>query len=187
MNITGNTTFKKNKAEYYGGSIYTWKTTLNLVTYRVDRNSKYADCSSHTLLFMNNSAKFLGGAVYTSDSTLTFEGCNTFSGNSVKYYGGAVHSQNSSLKFSGNTIFSSNFVQYNGGGIHGVGTTLYLSGIGSFTANTAGRGGAEYLANSFLSLSRNSTVIMNNNSATEYGGAVYVEDSNPITYCTSED
>ena len=27
---------------------------------------------------------------------------------------------------------------------------------------------------------------MNNNSATEYGGTVYVEDSNPITYCTSE-
>jgi len=68
-----------------------------------------------------------------------------------------------------------------------VGTTLYLSGIGSFTANTEGRDGAEYLANSFLSLSRNSTVIMNNNSATEYGGAVYVEDSNPIIYCTSEE
>ena len=28
---------------------------------------------------------------------------------------------------------------------------------------------------------------MNNNSATEYGGAVYVEDSNPITYCISEE
>ena len=125
--------------------------------------------------------------MYTLDSTLTFEGCNTFSGNSAWYYGGGVHSQNSTLKFSGNTIFSSNFVQYNGGGIHGVGTTLYFSGIGSFTANTAGRGGAEYLANSFIFLSRNSTVIMNNNSATEYGGAVYVEDSNPITYCTSEE
>jgi len=73
LNITGNTTFRKNNAEYYGRSIYVWKTTLNLVTYRVEINSKYADCSSHTFLFMNNSAEILGGAVYTLDSTLTFE------------------------------------------------------------------------------------------------------------------
>jgi len=65
-------------------------------------------------------------------------------------------------------------------------STLYFNGIGRFTANTAGRGGAEHLAISFIFLSRNTTVIMNNNSATEYGGALYVEDSNPITYCTSE-
>ena len=68
-----------------------------------------------------------------------------------------------------------------------MGITLYLSGIGIFTANAASRVGEEYLANSFIFLSRNSTVIMNNNSAMEYGGAVYVEDSNPIAYCTSEE
>ena len=71
--------------------------------------------------------------------------------------------------------------------MHGFGTLFYFIGSSSFTANTAGRGGAEYLAISFIFLSRNTTVIMNNNSATEYGGAVYVEDSNPITYCTSEE
>jgi len=122
----------------------------------------------------------------TLDSTLTFEGCNIFSGNSAQYYGGGVHSQNCTLKFGENTNFSSNSVQYNGGGIHGLGTTLYFGGISSFIANTAGRGGGEYLANSFIFMSKNATVVMDNNSATEYGGAVYVEDSNPIAYCISK-
>ena len=31
-------------------------------------------------------------------------------------------------------------------------------------------------------LSKNATIVMDNNIATEYGGAVYVEDSNPIAY-----
>lgn len=63
---------------------------------------------------------------------------------------------------------------------------LYLSRMNSFTANTAVRGGAKHLANSFILLSRNTTITMNNNSATEYVGALYAEDSNPITYCSSE-
>jgi len=103
--------------------------------------------------------------VYTLDSILTFEGCNTFSGNSAWYYGGGVHSQNSTLKFSGNTNFSSSIIKYSGGAIHGVGTALYYSGINSFTANAAGRGGEKYLANSFIFLSRDAIIIMNNNSA----------------------
>jgi len=124
--------------------------------------------------------------VDTVDSTLNFEGCNTFSRNSAWYYGGGVHSENSILKISGNTIFSSNSVRYIGGGIYRLGKTLYMSGMNNFMANTAERGGAEYLASSFILLSKNSTVTMNNcyNSATQYGGAVFVQDSNPITYCT---
>ena len=174
-------------AKYRGGSIYTLTTVLNIAGSRVDSSSVkyYEDCSIKSL-FMHNSAEILGGAVYTLDSTLTFEGCNTFSGNSAWFYGGGVHSQNSALKFSGNTHFISKSVQYNGGGIHGLATNLYLSGNSRFTENTAGKGGAEYLASSFILLSRNAAITMNNNIANEYGGAVYVEDSYPIAHCTSE-
>jgi len=180
-----NFAFRNNEAKHCGGSVYALKTTLNIVGCSVDdKSGKYRDCSSCTLLFMQNSAEILGGAVYTADSTLNFEGCSTLSGNSVKYCGGGVHAQNSTLKFSGNTTFSSNSVLYSGGGIHGLGATLYFSGISSFTANTAGRGGGEYLANSFNLFSKNATIDFVNNSATEYGGVVYVEDLNPITYCT---
>ena len=187
LSITGNTTFRNNSAKYRGGSIYTLTTVLNIAGSRVDSSSGkyYEDCSIKSL-FMHNSAEILGGAVYTLDSTLTFEGCNTFSGNSAWFYGGGVHAQNSALIFSGNTHFISNSVQYNGGGIHGLATNLYLSGNSRFTENTAGKGGAEYLASSFILLSRNAAITMDNNIANEYGGAVYVEDSYPIAHCTSE-
>ena len=40
-----------------------------------------------------------------------------------------------------------------------------------------------YLASSFNYLSKNATFTMDRNNATEYGGAVYVQDSEPISYC----
>ena len=60
---------------------------------------------------------------------------------------------------------------------------LYFVGSSSFTANTAARGGGEYLVNSFNFLSQSTTLTMDSNNATEYGGAVYVKDSDPISYC----
>jgi len=99
----------------------------------------------------------------------------------MRCYGGRIHSHNSTLKFIGNH-FSSNSVLYNGGG---VGTSLYLNGVSNFIANTAARIGTKYLASSFILLSKNSTVTLHNNSATQYGGVVYVEDSHPITFCAS--
>ena len=188
LTITGITAFIYNNAKYRGGSIYIWIAILNIVGYSIDSSTGkfYGDCNgSCTLLFMDNSAEFFGGAVYTLDSTINIEGCNSFSRNSARCFGGGVHSENSTLRFSGNTNFSSNSALHNGGGIHGVGTSLYLSGTSTFTANTAGRGGGEYLANSFILLSKNAAVIMDNNSAKEYGGAMYVEDSYEIAYCAS--
>ena len=70
-----------------------------------------------------------------------------------------------------------------GGGIYGLGTSLYFSGNSNFTANTAARGGGEYLENSFNYLARNTNVTMDSNNATKYGGAVYVEDFEPFSYC----
>ena len=45
--------------------------------------------------------------------------------------------------------------------------------------------GGEYLVDSFNFLSHNTVVTMDSNNATEYGGAVYVEDSDPFSYCLS--
>ena len=66
-----------------------------------------------------------------------------------------------------------------------MGTFLYFNGNSTFTANTAARGGGEYLVNSFNFISQSATVTMDNNNATEYGGAVYVEDSDPLSYCNA--
>ena len=127
-----------------------------------------------------------GGAVYAEDSVLSFQGHNIISGNSAQYYAGGIYSKNSNLTFSGSTSFSSNVGQLLGGGIYGLGTLLHFIGNSSFTANIATRGGGEYLVNSFNFLSQNASVTMDSNSAIEYGGAVYVEDSDPISYCFPE-
>jgi len=58
---------------------------------------------------------------------------------------------------------------------------LYFSGNNSFTANTAARGGGEYLVDSLNFLFPNTVVTMDSNNATEYGGAVYVEDCNSLS------
>ena len=132
---------------------------------------------------MNNSALIHGGAVYSDSSTLSFRGCNVFSGNLAHYFGGGVYSSNGTLKFSGNTSFSSNKGRLQGGGIYQLGTSTFFSGKTSFTANTAARGAGEYLANSFNFFSRYAILTMDKNNATVYGGAVYVEDSDPTSYC----
>ena len=184
LNSTGNTTFQNNTA-LLGGGMYTKKCILYITENSRD-NIMWKDSggyNSFTLIFMDNFALIHGGAVYTKDSTLSIGGHNTFSGNSAQYYGGGICSENSTLKFSGSTHFSSNSGQLQGGGIYGLGASMYFSGNNSFTGNTAVRGGGEYLVDSFNFLSQNTVITMDSNNATEYGGAVYVEDSDPLSYC----
>ena len=168
-----------------GGAIYTRKCILDFAeNCRGNFTGKDSGgYNSFTLVFMDNFALIHGGALYTKDSIFSFEGHNTFSGNSAEYYGGGIYSENSTLKFSGNTNFRSNSGELKGGGIYGLGASIYFSGNSSFTGNTAARGGGEYLVDSFNFLSHNTVVTMDGNNATEYGGAVYVEDSDPFSYC----
>ena len=183
LNFTGNATFRDNSALFAGG-ICIFTSTMNIA-----ENKVIGTCSggynSFTSLFIDNSAQIHGGAIYASDSTLNFDGCNAFSGNSAQYYGGGIYSQNSTLNFSRSTTFSSNSGRLKGGGLYGLGVSIYFCGSSSFRANTAARGGGEYLVGSFNFLSHNSVVTMDGNNATEYGGAVYVEDSDPISNCLS--
>ena len=182
LNLIGSSTFRKNSAGI-GGGIYATVSTLSII-----RNSGNYSGAGHlcTSIFMNNSARIHGGALYTEDSALCFQGCSTFSGNSAQYSAGGIYSRNSTLMFNGSTSFTSNSGQLLGGGIYGLETLLYFTGNNSFTANTAARGGGEYLVNSINFLSQSASVTMDSNNATEYGGAVYVEDSDPISYCFPE-
>ena len=183
LDLTGNSTFRKNSG-WIGGGMYAKESTLNISSDNIMKHS--GDGKLCTPIFMKNSAMIHGGAVYAVDSVLHFHGHNVISGNSVHYSGGGIYSKNSKLTFSGSTSFSSNSGQLLGGGIYGLGTLLYFIGDSSFTANTAARGGGEYLVNSLNFLSQNASVTMDSNNATEYGGAVYVEDSDPISYCFPE-
>jgi len=179
----GNSTFRNNSARI-GGGIYAKGSTLSTTGKSSDKIGEHSGGSSLcTSLYLKNSAMIHGGAVYAEDSVLSFQGCNTFCGNSAQYYAGGVYSKNNTLKFNGSTSFSSNSGELLGGWIYGLRTLVYLIGNIGFTANAAARGGGEYLVNSFNLLSQSSFVTMENNNASEYGGAVYVEDSDPISYC----
>ena len=184
-NFNGNSTFGNNSARI-GGGIYARESTLSITGDSPDSIGEHTRGGHFCMsIFITNSAVIHGGAVYTEDSVLSFQGHNIFSGNSANYYAGGVYSESSTLKFSGSTSFNSNSGQF-GGGIYGLGASLHFSGNGSFTANTATRGGGQYLVNSFNFLSQHASVTMDANNATEYGGAVYVEDSDPISYCFPE-
>ena len=182
LNFSGNTTFRNNSA-LLGGGIYTRKCILDIAENSRDNIMGKDSGGYNSIVFMDNSALIHGGAVYTKDSILSVEGLNTFSGNSAQNYGGGIYSEKNTLKFSGNTRFRSNSGLLKGGGIYGLATSMYFSGNNSFRANTAARGGGEYLVDSFNFLSHNTVVTMDSNNATEYGGAVYVEDSDPFSYC----
>ena len=205
MNLTGSCIFTNNSANGFGGGIFVFFSTLNFNGYSTFGNNSagigggiFATAStlritadnigkySGTSHFLENSARIHGGAVFTEDSALSFQACSNFSGNSAQYSAGGIYSKNSNLTFNGSTSFNSNSGQLLGGGIYGLGTLLYFTGNCSFTANTAARGGGEYLANSINLFSQAASATMDSNNATEYGGAVYVEDSDPISYCSPE-
>ena len=183
LNLIGKGAFRKNSG-WIGGGIYVRKSALSVTGNSSDSVSNHSGCC--TSIFWKNLAMIHGGALYAVDSTINFQGPSVISGNSAQYSAGGMYSKNSNLTFSGNTVFCSNSGQFLGGGIYALGTSLYFIGNSSFTSNTAERGGGEYLVNSFNFLSQNASITMDGNNATEYGGAVYVEDSDPISYCFPE-
>ena len=185
LNFTGSSTFANNSARLYGGGFYAEGSILYFTGNSTTQNTELysGGCSVDNFVSTGNLALIHGGALYTEDSSLCFEGCNIFSGNSARYFGGGVYSTNSTLKFDGNTNFRSNSGHLQGGGVYAQGTNFYFSGNSSFTANTAARGGGEYLAHSLNYFSRHANLIFDRNNATEFGGAVYVEDSDPTSYC----
>ena len=108
-----------------------------------------------------------GGAIYASDNTVVhFNGSSNFVNNSA-YQGGAICTYSSTtLTFSGTINFTNNG-PHKSRALHG---------------DTA-RGGGVYMGlNSTFSLLPNTTVNWENNHAS-LGGAIFVDDISPLSYC----
>ena len=74
------------------------------------------------------------------------------------------------------------------GAIQGVGSNLHVSGTVSFTNNFGESGGAIYLTNDAHLYFHNCNVRFTQNTATRFGGAIYIEgdqtiETNILTYC----
>ena len=189
--LTGNT-FQKYSANL-GGIIYMTGGSLNI--------------TSNT--FTDSSATLgLGGAIFMTDNSMvSMYGSNIIESNTAQY-GGGIAALDSQLQLF-NTIFENNTASY-GGGLYAHNTTC--NGNALFTKNVAFEGGGGiYASKSTFFWTENTTVIKSNsainggglllsddsklylqpniavrlisNHANRTGGAIKVEETNPLTYC----
>ena len=181
LSFSGTTNFINNLA-IHGGAIYIVDNTVLSF--------------SGTNNFIKNSAGIGGGAIYTSRNTvLSFSGTNNFINNSGVLGGGAIHAERTVLSFSGATHFFNNSAQTGGAMESNNNTmtfngTVYFSNNGHYgkgvsTVNGYTVGGGVYMGlTSIFSILPNTTVYWENNHAS-LGGAIFVEDASPLSYCRS--
>ena len=177
LNFSGTTNFINNSGGEDGGAVYT-SGVLNF---------------SGTSNFINNSVltDALGGAIYTS-SVLSFSGTTNFINNSAGD-GGAVYAFGSNvLSFNETTNFINNLAHSGGGAVYLEnysnlsfnGTVNFTNNICSVDVNGDTVGGGVYMGlQCTFSILPNTTVYWENNHAS-LGGAIYVEDASPTSYCT---
>ena len=139
-----------------------------------------------------------GGAIYTSGSTVLFSGTNNFINNSVTDdagHGGAIYTINNNVvNFSGTSNFVNNSAASGGAIYTSISNALTFNGTIYFT-NNGHYGGEVHTLNGYtsggvymgikstISILPHTTVYWENNHAT-LGGAIYVQDASPASYCT---
>ena len=191
LTFTGNTTFLENNttSPYGGGAIYASENALlsfNGINNFINNLAYYSGgtiyASGDALLSFNGISNFInnkavgdsagGGAIYASDNhyaVLSFNGNNNFINNSAGAGAGAIFTNtNSTLTFNGTINIVSN--------------GHYGSGID--TLNTTYGGGMWIGLKCTFSVFPNTTMYWENNYA-NLGGAIYVVDTSPISYCAS--
>ena len=161
LHLNGSTTFKNNSAAS-GGGMY------------IDDSKADIDGSNY---FMNNTADLGGGAIYARYSVVELNGKDLIVANTTGRQGAAIHASSNTSISQGSSSFMSNYANY-GGGIYSERSYLIMVHHNcSYLNNTALRGGAQYFdVNSNFSLHQTARVRFRGNNATEFGGAIYVED-----------
>ena len=203
LRLEGNGMFADNSANEIGGAIYGSSSFIFNGNIEFIHNIA---CSRHgtpstgggihstggSIIFNGNSrftdnAAYFGGAITTVETEIKLNGKGIFIQNSGQY-GGAIHLLKSHLRLKGTNSFVGNSVhRYNGygGGILMRNSELTFSGYQEFINNSASYGGGIALTgldNDQSKLYPYGTMVFTGNHATQYGGALSVED-NPFKYC----
>ena len=134
----------------------------------------------HNISIDNNRAKYGGGMAAVDSQLKVFE--ITFQNNGA-IYGGGLYLHNT--EFNGTAIISKNSASEGGGGIYAsMSTIFFVDNTTIITKNSAMNGGGLLLSgNSKLYQQSGSAVHFTSNSAMSTGGAIKVEESDPLTYC----
>ena len=202
--------FINNSADGIGGAIFTWDNAVlsfngisNFINNTAGGRGGAVSTYDSTVLsfngtnnFINNSANNeTGGAVHIHHYTLlTFNGNSNFLNNSAAVGGAIFTSSVLHLHLNGTTNFINNHAVH-GGAIYADGNSrLAFSGTIHLTNNGGEidtlsdyntNGGGVYMGiQSTFSILPNTTVYWENNHAT-LGGAIYVRDASPMSYCTT--
>lgn len=181
-----------------GGAIYSEVTGENIIYLNstdVQGNSGSALCVlDATVAFIgvskieDNTGR-TGGAIYSRSSSLFFTGKTLFSNNSGSI-GGAIYSLfGTTLTFNESIVFTHNTVDADGGALYVIGTKIILwyGTSMKFEFNSARNGGVIYLrSTATLNIEPHTNFSTSSNHASEYGGAVYYEDTTIPTQCEFE-
>ena len=197
-----------------GGTIYALDNTVLSINGIINNSARCTGVgggaiftSGHTLLSFNGTSNFVnnlvdrgggGGAICTSGSTVLFNGTNNFINNSVVNdvgHGGAIYAiNNNALNFSGTSNFVNNSAARGGAICTSINNALTFNGTIYFT-NNGHSGGEVHTLNGYtsggvyigikstISILPHTTVYWEKNHAT-HGGAIYVQDASPTSYCT---
>ena len=191
ITLAGNSTFLGNSANSAGGGLNVFQSNLSLTGNNIFRNNAATDLGGALFVyagimnfsntdFSGSSAEF-GGAIFLSNSNIRMLETNTIKKNKATY-GGGMYISNTSI--SGTAIFSSNSATEAGGGMYASGSTFDIRNT-NFIKNSAIDGGGLLLSsNSKLYLQPNTQVSFLNNHAVRNGGAIKIEEQDPITFCT---
>ncbi len=168
VQIKNNTVISKNTANWEGGGISIWKT---------DNNTGNA-LSMEGSDVLENSAVRGGGGIYAQDIELDLTSCG-ISENSVSGTvegGGGIYATNTLVRLNAVTMDGNNAASKNGGAIYAMnGSDVQVYGLSAFSNNAALNGGAIYsAADKVLLDSTNGGISFEANTATEEGGAIWV-------------
>ena len=135
-----------------------------------------------TVVIENSRGQYGGGIAALNSKLELLE--RTIINNNTARFGGGLYMYNT--KFTGNAIFTNNSASAEGGGIYASRSILSFTENTTITNNSATDGGGMLLSgDSKLLLHVNMTLHLTSNHASKTGGAIKVEDSNPLSYCNN--
>ena len=188
VNFPGENVFITNSAHNHGGGFTVVHSTLHLNGSTAFKNNSAASGGGMYIsacnadidgrnCFVNNTAESGGGAIYARYSVVELNGKNLIVANTTGRQGAEIHASSNTSILQGSSSFMSNYANY-GGGIYSERSYLIMVHHKcSYLNNTALQGGAQYFdVNSNFSLHQTARVHFRGNNATEFGGAIYVED-----------
>ena len=192
LNITGNSSFSGNSANWYGGGVSARDSSNvnisgnaifsgNSASYGGGVSAMHSSnvyISGNTTFSGNSASRIDGGGVSAEGrSNVYISGNTTFSGNSASEGGGVSALVRSNVYISGNTTFSDNSARDGGGVSARYGSNVYISGNTTFSGNSASNGGGVSAYSSNVNISGNTT--FSGNSAS-YGGGVSAQSSSNV-------